>query len=50
MSRMEVTGIQEQPIIQLKGVSFRYPGSEQAALQDIDLVINRGEFVAATGQ
>lgn len=49
MSRMEVTGIQGQPIIQLKGVSFRYPGSEQAALQDIDLVINRGEFVAVTG-
>jgi ATP-binding cassette subfamily B protein/subfamily B ATP-binding cassette protein MsbA len=36
--------------ISLQGVSFRYPGSNQFALRDIDLEIQAGETVALVGR
>lgn len=35
--------------IELRGVSFRYPGAETDALQDISLKIGKGERVAVVG-
>jgi energy-coupling factor transport system ATP-binding protein len=36
------------PLIQIEHLSYRYPGAE-AALQGVDLIIGRGEFVAVMG-
>jgi len=36
--------------IELKDVSFRYPGSDQNALKEINLVIEQGETVAFVGR
>ena len=38
------------PRIELRGVTFRYPGSERDALRSIDLVIEPGETVALVGR
>ncbi|MBO0853851.1 MAG: ATP-binding cassette domain-containing protein [Nocardia sp.] len=35
--------------VRLSGVSFRYPGAKSDALSDIDLTVERGEFVAVVG-
>jgi ATP-binding cassette subfamily B protein len=36
--------------IELTGVSFRYPGQEDAAVDGVDLVLRRGEVVALVGE
>ncbi len=36
-------------IIEIKNCSYRYPDSEEPALRDIDLAIERGSFVAVLG-
>jgi ABC-type multidrug transport system fused ATPase/permease subunit len=36
--------------IEVRGVSFRYPGSATDALRDIDLTIRRGEVLALVGE
>lgn len=36
--------------VELKNVSFRYPGSDQDALKDINLTIEKGETVAFVGR
>jgi ATP-binding cassette subfamily B protein len=42
--------IEERPLsVQLKSVTFRYPGAAQPALQDVSLEIPAGSFVAVTG-
>jgi ABC-type multidrug transport system fused ATPase/permease subunit len=42
--------IEERPLaVQLKSVTFRYPGAAQPALQDVSLEIPAGSFVAITG-
>ena len=38
-----------KPIVQLKDVSFTYPGAENPVLNDIQLTINQGEFTAIVG-
>ena len=39
-----------QSIIDLDGVSYEYPGSEQSAIQDVSLNINAGELVSFVGK
>lgn len=39
-----------QPAIELRGVSFCYPGAARPSLRDIDLRIAKGEFVAIVGE
>jgi len=39
-----------EQVIEVKGVRFRYPGSEVFALDGIDLAIRKNEFVAIIGQ
>ena len=36
--------------IELTGVSFRYPGDAEPALQEVDLTLQRGEVVALVGE
>ena len=38
-----------KPIVQLKDVSFTYPGAEKSVLNNIHLTINEGEFSAIIG-
>lgn len=38
-----------QPIIEVKGVSFTYPGNVQA-LNDVSLTIHRGDYIAIMGE
>jgi energy-coupling factor transporter ATP-binding protein EcfA2 len=38
-----------EPIVQLKDVSFTYPGAESPVLHNIHLTINPGEFTAIVG-
>ncbi len=35
--------------IELKGVTFTYPGDREATLQDFSMTVNKGEYVALTG-
>ena len=37
-------------LIEVNGVSFRYPGQEEAALQDVSMTIGRGQVVALVGE
>jgi ATP-binding cassette subfamily B protein len=37
-------------LIEVHGVSFRYPGQEEAALQDVSMTISRGQVVALVGE
>lgn len=37
------------PIVEFKGLSYTYPGSERLVLKNINLAIDRGEFVTITG-
>lgn len=38
-----------KPIIQVKDVSFTYPGAEEKVLNNVNFTINEGEFVAIIG-
>lgn len=38
-----------EPIIELKNVTFQYPGASKPVLQDVDLTIEKGDFVAILG-
>ncbi len=38
-----------EPIIELKNISFSYPGKSEQALTEIDFSLSRGEKVALTG-
>lgn len=40
----------DSAIIRVENLSFRYYGSEQHALRDVDLVVRRGEFVVLAGR
>ncbi|MFC1418754.1 ATP-binding cassette domain-containing protein [Streptacidiphilus cavernicola] len=42
-----ITGPPER--IELRGVSFSYPGSEEPTLRDVDFEVRRGEIVAVVG-
>ncbi|MFH0849355.1 MAG: ATP-binding cassette domain-containing protein, partial [Candidatus Bathyarchaeota archaeon] len=53
---VDVRGLEEyvgeyhhQPIIQVKGVNFTYPGNVKA-LNEVNLTINQGDFVAIMGE
>lgn len=37
------------PIIELKNFSFRYEGSEEVVLKNLDLTINEGDFIGIVG-
>ncbi|NLY50237.1 MAG: ATP-binding cassette domain-containing protein, partial [Firmicutes bacterium] len=37
------------PLAACKHLTYRYPGSAVPALKDIDLTINRGEFILILG-
>ena len=37
------------PVIQVKDLSFRYPGTDRDTLRNVDLTIERGDFVAVVG-
>ncbi|WP_105565553.1 ABC transporter ATP-binding protein [Microbacterium halophytorum] len=37
------------PIIEVRDLSFRYPGAERDTLRNVDLTIERGDFVAIVG-
>ncbi|MFJ7667174.1 ABC transporter ATP-binding protein [Lysinibacillus sp. NPDC097195] len=38
-----------KPIIQVKDVSFTYPGAEEKVLNNVNFTVNEGEFVAIIG-
>ncbi|MEE1617767.1 ABC transporter ATP-binding protein [Brachybacterium sp. J153] len=38
-----------QPVIRVKDLSFRYPGTDRDTLRNVDLTIERGDFVAVVG-
>lgn len=38
-----------QPIIELKNVTFQYPGADSPVLRDVNLTIEKGDFVAVLG-
>ncbi len=38
-----------QPVISVDKLTFKYPGSEQAALKDVSFQVKAGEFVGITG-
>ncbi|MFX3636567.1 MAG: ABC transporter ATP-binding protein [Candidatus Pristimantibacillus sp.] len=40
---------EERPIIQLSNVTFRYPGASANSLNQVNLTINRGDFIAIAG-
>ena len=43
-------GVQiEKPVIEFRGVSKSYPGSNRNALDDVNIKINKGEFVFVVG-
>ena len=44
------TGAESPPSIRFEGVSFRYPGSARAALEDVTLEVRAGETLALVGQ
>ncbi|MFI8527385.1 ABC transporter ATP-binding protein [Promicromonospora sukumoe] len=37
------------PAIEVRGLTFRYPGAERDSLRGVDLLIERGDFVAVVG-
>jgi energy-coupling factor transport system ATP-binding protein len=37
------------PVIRVKDLSFRYPGTDRDTLRNVDLTIERGDFVAVVG-
>ncbi|MDD2553520.1 MAG: energy-coupling factor transporter ATPase [Desulfotomaculaceae bacterium] len=37
------------PIVRVSGVSFKYKGKKESALSDIDLRVDKGEFISITG-
>ena len=37
------------PVIRVKALSFRYPGTDRDTLRNVDLTIERGDFVAVVG-
>ncbi len=39
----------EKPVIEFRGVSKSYPGSNRNALEDVNIKINKGEFVFVVG-
>lgn len=41
---------QDAALIQMRKVAYRYPGSEQRALQNIDFTIRKGETIAVVGE
>lgn len=43
------SSLDEQEVVVLEGVSFRYPESEELALRDISFSLRRGEMVALVG-
>ncbi|MBW7475797.1 energy-coupling factor ABC transporter ATP-binding protein [Paenibacillus oenotherae] len=46
---MALQSTEEQPIIQLDNVTFRYPGAEANSLEGVSLSIYRGDFIAIAG-
>lgn len=36
-------------VLELRGVSFTYPGAEQSVLRDVSLQLEKGDFVAVIG-
>ncbi|WP_141748067.1 energy-coupling factor ABC transporter ATP-binding protein, partial [Brachybacterium sp. HMSC06H03] len=38
-----------EPMIRVKDLSFRYPGTDRDTLRNVDLTIERGDFVAVVG-
>lgn len=46
---MTLQRAEEQPIIQLDNVTFRYPGAEINSLEQVSLSIYRGDFIAIAG-
>lgn len=41
--------MEKQPIIEIKDISFRYPGAEYESLQHVNLTIHKGDFIAIIG-
>ncbi|WP_328309236.1 ABC transporter ATP-binding protein [Actinomycetospora sp. NBC_00405] len=50
--RRETAGPAPGPpeVVELDGVSFRYPGQDESALTDVSLTLHRGEVVALVGE
>jgi energy-coupling factor transporter ATP-binding protein EcfA2 len=46
---MTNSSTEEQPIILLNNVTFRYPGANSDSLVQVNLSINRGDFIAIAG-
>lgn len=46
---MTIQSTEEQPIIKLDNVTFRYPGAEANSLEGVSLSICRGDFIAIAG-
>ncbi|MBB3111808.1 energy-coupling factor transport system ATP-binding protein [Paenibacillus phyllosphaerae] len=40
---------QQEPIIEIHGLTFRYPGATDDVLRDVSLTIARGDFIAIAG-
>ena len=39
-----------EPIIEVKGLYYRYPRGKRYVLRDVNFTVNRGEFLAITGE
>lgn len=48
--RRERPAATRAPVLELEHVTFRYPGQERPALQDVSLRVGEGEFVGVVGQ
>ena len=40
---------QREPIIEIRNLTFTYPGAEHATLKDVNLTVERGDFLAVVG-
>ncbi|WP_110589581.1 ABC transporter ATP-binding protein [Microbacterium suaedae] len=49
MAPQEAQRAVTDPIIEVRDLSFRYPGADRDTLRNVDLTIERGDFVAVVG-
>lgn len=48
--RLKETPTHENPVLQMSGMVFTYPGAPAATLQDVDVVLGRSEILGIVGE